>query len=149
MDKGSCFHVGDGFDVNIWIDTWIPWFTSKRPTTKEPREGNLPSSVADMIEQNTRTWNMAVLEETFCSSSMEVVGKMDLPNFFTGDKLIWTRDTNGRFSLRSAYQVLKQEDDNNENPRWKTLWKSKLLTEQKCFYGDSSQEFCLQKKEYG
>lgn len=134
MDKRSRFHLGDGFEVNIWIDPWIPWSLNKKSIAKEPWEGNFLLCVADLIDQDTRIWSKDVLDEVLSPDSIENVGMIVLSTVATKDKLLWTGNINGIFSVKSAYQMHKWEEENNEsNPWWKALWTSKLHERTKIF----------------
>lgn len=126
MDKGSCFHLGEGFDVNIWTDPWIPWYLNKKPIAKEDWEGFDLYKVADLINCDNRTSKLDALEGMFSPDSVLEVSKINLSTIATENKLLWTGNKNGLFSVKSAYRVHKQENTIGSNLRWKALWNSNL-----------------------
>jgi len=51
MNMGMIWRVGDGRNLKIWSDLWIPREWSRQPIT--PRRGNILTYVNDLIDPVT------------------------------------------------------------------------------------------------
>jgi hypothetical protein len=61
--KGYIWRVGDGSDINIWNDPWIPSSPSRKIITAR---GNMVyTKVSEMIDPDTRTWDEVLLHSIF------------------------------------------------------------------------------------
>ena len=60
-----------------------------------------------------------------------------LPISPKSDKLIWTLDSKGLFSVKSAYRISVDQEANPSQAEvpWKKLWKARLLERIKCSFG--------------
>lgn len=54
--KGSCYKVGDGFNINLWTDSWIPWLPEMAPIKKEScgNEEVRFTKVSDLIDVDSK-----------------------------------------------------------------------------------------------
>ena len=101
--KGACFIVGDGAVIDIWKDPWVPWLPNFLPLPKDDSM-NEAFVVACLINQSSRAWNVARLNELFDDISMEAIIKITLPSSPRPNKLIWILDPKGKFLVKSAFQ---------------------------------------------
>jgi hypothetical protein len=106
MKKGIIWRIGDGTNVRIWEDPWIPTGTTRRPRT--PRGNTVLSRVSDLIDPYTSTWDAKLVKDIFWAE--------DVPNILAipvhvdrEDTVAWHFDNNGMFSVKSAYHVLEDE----------------------------------------
>ena len=60
-----------------------------------------------------------------------------LPISPKSDKLIWTLDSKGLFSVKSAYRISVDQEANPSQAEvpWKKLWKARLPERIKCSFG--------------
>jgi hypothetical protein len=56
MKKGLIWRVGDGENLNMWSDPWLPRDMSRRPIT--PKGACLLRDVAELIDPATSRWNV-------------------------------------------------------------------------------------------
>ena len=107
--------IGKG-EIRFWADSWC----GHRPLF-ELHEGNidLKIKVKDMITDGA--WNQQAIPTGIFSLKKNTIGyvqvKEDLP-----DKLIWRPEPNGSFSVKSAWECIR-------NPRQMVGWS-------KCFFFD-------------
>jgi hypothetical protein len=60
--KGCIWRVGDGMNINIWDDCWIPNSPSRKIIT---RRGNVVlTKVSELIDPVTGEWDEALIRET-------------------------------------------------------------------------------------
>ena len=63
LKDGVIWRVGSGEDIDAFSDPWIPRGTTRRPCTPQPN--NVTMKVADLIDQDTMTWNIELVREIF------------------------------------------------------------------------------------
>ena len=97
INKGACFLVGDGASIDVWKEPWVPWLHNFTPIPKSGSLLNIPLKVADLIDEDTRRWNLAVLIELFDANSVGAILKIVLPQTSKPDQLIWVLNSKGNF----------------------------------------------------
>lgn len=128
MFNGSCFKIGNGWSINPSHDPWIPWLASK--WTDVQRAGAV-RRVAEFLNPLPFEWNEGKLRETFESGMVDSILNLDLPTISRDDCLIWSRNSNGKFSIQSCHSSPPTNDESNKI--WKLLWKSPLHERLKLF----------------
>jgi hypothetical protein len=85
--------------------------------------------VADVILPDTKCWNMPLLTTLLDSSGINKVLNTSLFDFVSVDKRIWRMETNGAYSVRSAYRLCVQELLDTSHLRmegsWNLIWNLK------------------------
>ena len=70
--KGALWRVGDGKQIKIWGDNWLP--TKSQPKVTSPMIfGQQNSSVEVLINQATRRWRNEVIDHCFSLAEAEVI----------------------------------------------------------------------------
>jgi hypothetical protein len=65
MAKCVFFVVGDGFEINVWKDPWVPWLEEFKP---KPRDDSITDNslmVSSLIFSDGHCWNIQKLKEFF------------------------------------------------------------------------------------
>jgi hypothetical protein len=71
--RGHIWRVGDGFEINIWEDHWVPSsFTRKVLTT---RGQCLLRKVNELIDPSINTWDEALIRDNFIPIDAERILK--------------------------------------------------------------------------
>jgi len=111
LSQGLVWRIGDGNSVKIWGDRWLPTPTSFSVQSC-PRILDVSSHVAVLIDQEQRSWKLPLLQEVFMEEEAKIIANIPLSPLFPKDKLIWRGTTHGEFTVRSAYHLGKeiQED---------------------------------------
>ena len=60
---GMIWRIGDGRNLKIWADPWLPREWARQPIT--PRGGNILTYVDELINPITGTWDVDLVEDTF------------------------------------------------------------------------------------
>lgn len=63
MENGLIWRVGDGSQIRIWDDPWIPAGVTRRPRT--PKGTVLLTRVAELIDPYTGQWDSELVKEIF------------------------------------------------------------------------------------
>jgi hypothetical protein len=133
INKGACFLVGDGASIDVWKEPWVPWLHNFTPIPKSESFLNIPLKVADLIDEDTRRWNLAVLIELFDANSVGAILKIVLPHTPKPDKLIWVLNSKGNFTVQSALQASLVPCVVDPGITWKALWKLNMHDRLKIF----------------
>lgn len=101
------WRVGDGSQIRVWTDPWLPRTWARRPLTR--RGNNLISRVDELVDPTTGSWDVQLVKDTFLEVDAKLILSLpihtDLP-----DSVAWHFDAKGLFSVRSAYKVKREAD---------------------------------------
>ena len=135
--KGYRWRIGNGMSVLIYRENWI-----QRPSTFQPfsTPKMFPEAkVAELIVKENR-WKSEVIQHNFLKDDVEEILRISLPRREMEDKVIWHYDKQGRFSVKSGYQValkLKFSDppscSDSRGNNWGVIWKLNIPEKIKIF----------------
>jgi hypothetical protein len=130
--RGYVWRVGDGNNINVWSDPWIPSSPNRRVTT---RRGNIVyAKVSDFIDEETDMWDEVLLSECFWPIDVQRILNIPLARNSMEDFISWHFTKTGVFSVRSCYHVewefqhgrkLRRTSGfgtSSTLPIWKTVW---------------------------
>ncbi|KAL6226980.1 hypothetical protein ACLB2K_000939 [Fragaria x ananassa] len=106
LEKGMRFQVGNGVDISVWHDRWIPVPYGFKPYS-EPMEGLDDLKVVDLLDPDERGWQINLLRELFTEHEVELIAKIPLSLGNPNDRLVWHFDKSGRYSVKSGYWAWK------------------------------------------
>ena len=140
IKRGACWRIGNGRDVQIWQHTWLP---CKHPTrVQSPMlEGWEETTVNVLINEESRTWNMQLIDGLFVPKEAELVKKIPLSRNSVDDKMFWPWIQSGAYTCKSGYRFLKMEDEedgmeevqNGEKAVWQSIWGLRIPNKVKNF----------------
>ncbi|KAL3833965.1 hypothetical protein ACJIZ3_008701 [Penstemon smallii] len=134
---GLRWRVGNGENIDIWKDPWIP-----RPTTfkiSSPQNPLMQSTkVSSLIDDDLRIWNKDLIESIFWPEEATFILSIPLGSRINQDKQIWHYTNNGQFSGRSAHhlalQMAEQESTSTATQKdWKWIWSLRVPPKVKIF----------------
>ena len=130
IQKGSIWRVGDGSQIQIWEDRWLP--TPYHHSIISPCPPNAPiARVSQLIDHQTRVWKQDVVRSTFFPFEAENILGIPLSHTQQADKLIWGATKTGEYAVRSGYHLLLEESHSSEPgsstavsqaPVWTSIW---------------------------
>jgi hypothetical protein len=88
---GLIRRIGDGCTTEVWMQNWLPRDERLRPVA--PREEDIPWMVSDLINHQTRTWNLLKLEKFFYPMDIEVISNIPLCHRVAVDFWAWHWET--------------------------------------------------------
>ena len=128
--------MGDGTQIDIWLDPWIPDGVTRRPVTPK---GYTLRRVSELIDPISAEWDSQLIKSVFWEEDVQrILGipiKMAWMIFWHG-----TMIKKGFLSVNSAYHVLddgrkreqpRQQGESSSTPgqgrssefKWKSIWK--------------------------
>ncbi|KAM6590718.1 hypothetical protein CsatA_013323 [Cannabis sativa] len=135
LRKGACKRVADGRDTSIWRDPWIPHLKGFVPKPNRSA-GTDNNCVADLLSPSGG-WDLHKLNSLFDHETVSSILKDGAPSGSGQDSWIWTLESNGRFSCKSAYlaQALERAPQCNVAPAlWNKLWNSRIVERHKVLW---------------
>jgi hypothetical protein len=71
--------------------------------------------VQELIDLNTKSWKQQLLNQIFTKEEVGAINSLALSGTIHEDVIMWRGTKNGIFSIKSAYH-LAMEEDNNKRP---------------------------------
>jgi hypothetical protein len=110
LNKGLIWRIGNGEKARTWRDKWVPIPSSYKIysihelTSPEAR-------VSMLIDKDLTRWDQNKLENLFAVEEVEAIVSIPLSCTNQVDRMIWRGSTNGIFSIKSAYHLAKEMED--------------------------------------
>ncbi|KAH1055992.1 hypothetical protein J1N35_034057 [Gossypium stocksii] len=105
LQDGLCWRVGNGKEISIWNDCWIPRIDIIS------RQGNTNNEelklVSDLIDSSSKKWKTNLVHNTFQNRIAERILQTPLTETDHADSQVWKGEQSGEFSVRSAYKLLQ------------------------------------------
>ena len=134
-DEGTRWCVGDERSIKIWEDRWIPSTESGRVISPRPQL-EVGEKVANLIVQDKAEWNAGLIRSIFLPHEAEAILSIPISPLYPMDSQVWSKTTNGIFSVKSAYKVAVKylsdikvgedrpgcSDNSKMEATWKVIW---------------------------
>lgn len=98
LDLGRCFVVGNGLDISVWSDPWVPNISGFKPAPLLPDQARLDFKVSDFIDPSTGQWDRPLIWPTFSHQHADAILKIHLSPNPRSDELVWVPDKAGVFT---------------------------------------------------
>lgn len=131
MRKGTRWRVGNGRLIHIWEDKWLPTPTTYKVIAPHRLFDDFLMVLA-LIDHKSRMWKVELIRAMFLPFEANTILNMPLSYNLLEDKLIWTGNRKGDFTVKSAYYIalsLVEAEEKSEssssyprNPLWKKIW---------------------------
>ncbi|CAN1215673.1 Putative ribonuclease H protein At1g65750 [Linum perenne] len=121
----GCQHsIRNGKDTSFWNSTWLDSGVRLIDhATRSITEVELNNSVSDWVD-DTGKWDWQRLNGCLPPLIVGQVTGMDSPHPTDGDdEMIWGPDPKGRFSIKSAYEILATTRGPPQQNTWKHIWR--------------------------
>ncbi|XP_042944657.1 uncharacterized protein LOC122278542 [Carya illinoinensis] len=128
--------VGDGKNIRIWHDYWIPGHRNALHDHSVGESQDRKNETVDtLINGETRWWDISKVRALFNPIIAEKILKIVICPEGYEDRWMWSEERSGEFSVRSAYKLLQKglydavgqsSNSSSLNSLWKAIWKMKL-----------------------
>ncbi|KAA3464885.1 Ribonuclease H-like superfamily protein [Gossypium australe] len=119
--KGLGWRIGDGQQVSIWEDNWVPEINVLNDQFRETNQNIV--KVADLIDCNTRKWKSDLILHTFVEREAESIICIPLPMRHFADFVVWSGEPTGEYSVRSGHKALTHDGQTQVHDRFKQFYK--------------------------
>ncbi|KAH9768398.1 putative reverse transcriptase/RNA-dependent DNA polymerase [Citrus sinensis] len=122
LQNGMRWRIGCRQQVKIYQSRWIPRLTSFKKFSR----ATLPVevTVSTLIDKEHK-WNEILIKQHFDHEDAYKILKIALPRALEPDQMIWTYDKQGRYVVKSGYQIamsLKFKDQPSSSTASPTEW---------------------------
>jgi hypothetical protein len=103
LKEGLIWRIGNGEDVNIWRDGWIP-----RDHNLKVCPGKSKSrvrKVSQLLLPGTNSWNEDLVRKVCYQRDADCILDLKLPTEKCNDFFAWHYDRSGAFTVKSAYKL--------------------------------------------
>ncbi|CAL2254759.1 unnamed protein product [Prunus armeniaca] len=131
--KGCRWIVGNGQSIPFWTANWVFPFPLLDLIPEFLRHNlNLNARVANFIQN--QAWQRDKLLQVIDEDILDQILSIPLPLSPLHDKLVWGPNPNGKFSIKSAYNLqLQDEPSHPRTPLLKKMWNLNLPPKVKLF----------------
>lgn len=88
------WRIGNGQTLQIWGEKWLPPPSTYVIQTPH-RQLEYKAKVCDLIDPETRGWNVPLIRENFWEEEANLICNLPLSQYNQQDKLVWNATTNG------------------------------------------------------
>jgi hypothetical protein len=106
LKEGLIWRVGNGSNINVWSQNWMPRSTLQKPFGHRPDVE--VTKVQELLLPDGAGWNVNKLSECFFESDVADILKIPVGRAGSEDYLAWNYTKNGEFSVQSAYHLKRQ-----------------------------------------
>jgi hypothetical protein len=122
--------ISSGLNLNIWDEPWIPNIEGFKPTP-HPSLPSLPNfNISDLFSYPSRGWNTPLILFLFDALTASKILDIHLLHNPSPDLWSWIPSPTGRFSVKSAYEMINPLSSSTISPLcpsdWKLLWSLKI-----------------------
>lgn len=124
---GARWKVGLGNSINILGQPWLA--DENNPYITSDVLGIQHAKVSSLLKQESTEWDEDILHDLFNDRDQNCIRQVHLDVNDSEDRLYWSKEVSGHYSVRSAYRLLQaqknlwQREDNNS--LWCKIWKIK------------------------
>ncbi|KAL0009734.1 hypothetical protein SO802_004842 [Lithocarpus litseifolius] len=104
VKEGVMWRVGNGRDVKVWGDRWLPCSSSHGVISPRLFLHN-DTRVGELIDTEVMCWKSSVVDSIFLPHKAEAIKGIPLSVRFPPDKLVWAETADGKFIVKSAYYL--------------------------------------------
>jgi hypothetical protein len=136
LKRGVIWRIGSGSKVKIFRDNWLPRIGAMKVEGR--RNNSRKKWVSELIDANTNTWDVNEVRGCCAARDAEAILSIKLPVRASEDFVAWSAESNGIFSVRSAYRLglqptidaLAQGQSSSEasgdRSIWDLVWKAEF-----------------------
>ncbi|CAN0874990.1 Putative ribonuclease H protein At1g65750 [Linum grandiflorum] len=123
LNNGTQWAIRNGRLTKFWTDKWLDSGLILIDHAFHVQGVDLDSSVADFVLE-CGSWNSTLILSCLPLHVANQVLGMTPPDSQLGtDSVVWGLEPSGKFTIRSAYLLLKELQDETTDMRWKGVWR--------------------------
>ncbi|KAG6625150.1 hypothetical protein CIPAW_16G076300 [Carya illinoinensis] len=141
LKEGLVWRIGDGASTEIWNDRWLLRQSIYR-TPISVRFLQADTKVSNLISSSTNQWKRDLVYAMFSREEAECIVAIPLSPYPKPDRRVWRCTTSGEFSVKSAYHLLTEKDEqlngqssapSPSKPPWTKVWNLNVPNATKTF----------------
>lgn len=109
--------MGNGTEISILKDPWLPCDTNPFVSTREP--GLVNMKVANLMHADRLAWDVDLVRDMFNERESEAILSIPLCSSRQKDIWFWQFDKSGQYTVKSAYRKLQDLKEEAQAPQKK------------------------------
>ncbi|XP_062026327.1 uncharacterized protein LOC133742658 [Rosa rugosa] len=101
LKSDTLWRVGNGLHISVWDSNWIPHMQEHRLTP--PPRADSTISVSSLIDWSSLSWDLTSIAGHISVDQSRAILAIPLVNSSVPDKLIWSLNKSGNYTVRSGY----------------------------------------------
>lgn len=129
LKENICWSIGSGTTIHCWEDPWILNIGSFENIVFFPNNLRLDQTLKDLVKEDD-AWNIQAFREQIPEGVIRKIINIPPPHPHPHphpqggkDNISWSRSANGKFTIKSAYTLLKQNSWQGRSDHWKMIWR--------------------------
>ena len=115
--KGLIKRVRTCSSISVWNDPWIP-ATRPRSANKNLHNSYPDRTVDSLINLESRTWNLEAIKALVDPHDAQIIESIPLSRNPMDDRNGWHFTNNGKYSVKSGYQLERVYPDKEKPPEF-------------------------------
>ena len=107
LKKGSYWRVGDGSEIRVLKDKWIPNYPINK-VLHPPAEEEWEWRVSELIDWSAKIWDRQLLDLKFHHEDADAISQIPLSCRQTNDALFWLHSIEGEYSVITGYHLARE-----------------------------------------
>ncbi|CAL1399998.1 unnamed protein product [Linum trigynum] len=105
LKQGVIWQIGDGATVQVLGDNWVPGWRPEEIVCRASAPNLNAVAVQALMIPGTGRWCLECLQQCFYEDVVARICSIPLPVQPVRDKLVWSRENDGVYSVRSGYHL--------------------------------------------
>ncbi|KAM6586543.1 hypothetical protein CsatA_009148 [Cannabis sativa] len=126
--RGIRWCVGNGQSISVLGEPWLPDANNPLVTSSHPTLASV--TVASLMSMDNGGWDNKIIEDLFEVRDQQLIKSIPLQAPTALDRMYWTLEKSGIFSVKSAYSFLQKDKgywyDDQTASFWNKLWSLKV-----------------------
>ncbi|CAL1361155.1 unnamed protein product [Linum trigynum] len=140
LKKGCAWNIHRENQTKFWMGIWLLQVPLHELATDTIPEDDRMAAVADFVDEEGN-WRVEKFENLLPQEIQQLITAHAVdPLSLENDRLFWSPTTDGRFSTRSAYQLLQPGSSGDHQRTWKAVWRLQVPERVRCFIWLVAQE---------
>lgn len=122
--------ISTGDKINIkgqpWLNAEDPYVSTDSPSFELNKINSL---MKENNGENSRDWDMEIILDLFNERDQGCILNTRLNTRITEDRIYWSKEVSGEYSVRSAYRLLQTQkgrwSENDNGSLWRKMWQVK------------------------
>ena len=149
--KGLRWRVGNGSEIGIYQDNWLPDPHLNR-VLSSPEFLGMDARVSVLMDGVNRSWLYEVIDNLFLPHEAKMIKSIPISLVECEDKIFWPLTANGEYSVKTGYRLLSHLEA-SDNPSssdisqskqiWNAIWNMNVPNRVKSYFGVLVWMLCL------
>ncbi|CAN0917038.1 Putative ribonuclease H protein At1g65750 [Linum grandiflorum] len=123
LNNGTQWAIRSGSQTKFWTDRWLDSGTILINHALNIQGVSINFVVKDFVLDNG-LWNSTLIFSCLPSQiALQVLGMTPPAPNLGSDSMVWGLEPSGKFSIRTAYLLLKDLQEETSDHRWKGIWR--------------------------